>query len=313
MKNMDRQKIRDEIDFKELLKSPLRLYGWFFVYFFLIVLALGIFFGSKLIPISFNEQTVGVNDSTIVKKEIIEKKGGIIPAVDLTSIKNPTNDMISKGKELFDANCKSCHGESGLGDGPAGLMLNPKPRNFHQADGWTNGRTIDALYKTLQEGIISRGMAAYEYLPPSQRFEIIHYIRTFAEFPAITDEQVNQLNTTYNLSAGTVQPNQIPVEKAAKLIMDEKSNIKSRIDAIKQNILIKGNEETKHLLQTYSCDLDKVLFTIMDNSDKTPEKIYQVIKYAPIEHGFNPSIVRLPFDQFRIIISSVNAQINRQQ
>ena len=184
---MEKQKIRDEIDFKELLRSPLRLYGWFFVYFFLLILVFGIFFGHKLIPISYNQQNVSATDLSNVKLDLVEKKGGIIPAVDLGALKNPTKEMISRGKELYDANCKSCHGDNGLGDGPAGMVLNPKPRNFTALDDWTNGRTIDALYKTLQEGILSRGMAAYEYLSPSDRFDILHYLRTFAEYPVITE------------------------------------------------------------------------------------------------------------------------------
>lgn len=307
--NMDKQKIRDEINFKELIKSPVRLYGWFFVYFFLLLLIFGIFFGDKLIPISFNVQNVGIADSANVKKEIVEKKGGVIPAVDLTSIKNPTAEMIAKGKELYDANCKSCHGDNGSGDGSAGLMLNPKPRNFHQTDGWTNGRTIDAMYKTLQEGIITRGMAAYEYLPPSQRFDIIHYIRTFAEFPGITDEQVNQMNSAYNLSAGTIQPNQIPIDKAVNLILSEQDFLNMKVESIKQNLTNKRDDLTANLLRAYSNNIEKSLYTIVSNSQKSFDQVFQMIKYAPLDFGFNPSVVRIPLDQFRLIVDYVKAQI----
>lgn len=306
--NMDKQKIRDEIDFKELLKSPLRLYGWFFVYFFLLLLIFGIFFGHKLIPISFNEQKVGIVDSTKFKKEIVEKKGGIIPAVDLAAVKSPTNEMIAKGKELYDANCKSCHGDNGLGDGPAGLMLNPKPRNFHEVDGWTNGRTIDEMYKTLQVGIISKGMAAYEYLPPSQRFDIIHYVRTFADFPAITDDQINQLNTTYNLSAGTVQPNQIPVSKATKLFINEQDLVNTKIKALKLSLVDKKDDPAANLLRLHSANIDKVFYTFISNPQKPSEQIFQMIKFAPVDFGFNPSIVRIPLEQFRLIVDFVKAQ-----
>ena len=34
------------------------------------------------------------------------------------------------GKALFDANCASCHGVSGKGDGPVGAALTPAPRDF---------------------------------------------------------------------------------------------------------------------------------------------------------------------------------------
>lgn len=304
---MEKQKIRDELDFKELLKSPLRLYGWFFVYFFVIILAFGIFFGHKLIQISFNEQNVSAPDISNIKLELDQKKGGITPAVDLNSVKNPTSEMIAKGKELYDANCKSCHGDNGLGDGPAGLVLNPKPRNFHETEGWTNGRTLDALYKTLQEGILSRGMAAYEYLTPSDRFNIIHYIRTFTDYPEITDGQIAQLNTAYNLSAGTVQPNQIPVVKAVRKILDENLIIQSKISTAKTKI-----EESKKvlgaaLLLSNSNNLERILSSFAGGSFGSFEKYYQIVKNAPLSFGFNPSIVRVTVSDMRLIYEYLNS------
>lgn len=304
---MEKQKIRDEIDFKELLKSPLRLYGWFFVYFFVILLAFGIFFGHKLIQISFNEQNVSAPDISNIKLDLDEKKGGITPAVDLNSVKNPTAEMIAKGKELYDANCKSCHGDNGLGDGPAGLLLNPKPRNFHETEGWTVGRILDALYKTLQEGILSRGMAAYEYLPPSDRFNIIHYIRTLADYPEITDEQIEQLNAQYNLSAGTVQPNQIPVEKAISKILDENLDIQARIAVAKTRIEESKSDQGAVLLLSYSNSLDRILYSFAGSSFGSFEKYHQFVKNAPLNFGFNPSIVRVTDSEMRLIYEYLNS------
>lgn len=298
---MEKQKIRDEIDFKELLKSPFRLYGWFFVYFFLLLLVLGIFFGHKLIPISFNEQNISVPDISNVKLDLVEKKGGIIPAVDLSTLKNPSEKMISKGKELFDANCKSCHGDNGLGDGPAGMMLNPKPRNFHDSGAWTNGRTIDAIYKTLQEGIISRGMAAYEYLSPSDRFDIIHYMRTFADFPVITDEQINNMNIAYNLSAGTIQPNQIPVEKAIEKILVDGEDILSRVQNAKIKIENSKNLPGATLLQAHSFDLDKTLYLFGGNRLLTFDNYYSLLKNDPRSFGYNQSVMRISSADLRTI------------
>ena len=38
------------------------------------------------------------------------------------------------GKGPFEANCSSCHGLTGKGDGPVGAALNPKPRDFSVGD-----------------------------------------------------------------------------------------------------------------------------------------------------------------------------------
>lgn len=37
---------------------------------------------------------------------------------------------LKRGRELFAANCTSCHGATGAGDGPAAASLDPKPANF---------------------------------------------------------------------------------------------------------------------------------------------------------------------------------------
>jgi mono/diheme cytochrome c family protein len=74
------------------------------------------------------------------------------------------SDLVAKGKEVYETNCASCHGPNGAGDGPAGAALNPKPRNFAQADGWKNGKTKEGIIKTLKEGIAGSGMVAYPHL-----------------------------------------------------------------------------------------------------------------------------------------------------
>ena len=42
-------------------------------------------------------------------------------------------DAIAKDKEQYTAICLACHGEKGLGDGPAGAALNPKPGKIGRA------------------------------------------------------------------------------------------------------------------------------------------------------------------------------------
>ncbi|MDH7603262.1 MAG: cytochrome c, partial [Melioribacter sp.] len=285
-------KIEEEINFKELLKSPIRLFGWIFPIYLLLILILGIYFALHLNRISFNEKTIGITDTTNIKKDIVEKKGMIITPVDFESIKNPTKEMLSKGKELYDINCKSCHGEQGMGDGPAGLSMNPKPRNLHSKEGWTNGRTIDAMYKTLHEGIIKNGMPAFEYINPNDRFNIILYIRTLADFPEITNNQLNELKLTYKLDQNLILPNQIPVEKAEMLIANENKIFIDKLSKMK-GLLITSDELGARLIKDNSYDIEKVLYTFITLKERTFDLYIKIVTQEPLLIGYKPSIVRL--------------------
>ncbi len=287
------KKPEDEIKFRELLKNPIRLFGWIFPLFLVLILALGIYFVKHLNDISFNVQTVDVPDSTFIKKDIEMKKGGIIAAVDLELVKSPTPEFISKGKELFDANCKSCHGDNGIGDGPAGAALVKKPRNFHSTDGWTNGRNIDQMYKTLQEGITKNGMPAYEYIPSSDRFAIISYIRTFAKFPEITYDQLIPLDAAYNLSSGTTVPNTIPVEIAENKLVEESSSQNDLLLRSESKIFTTQENPGADLLKKSSVDYNKIFSTfIRSNASVSMEKYVSAVLANPISAGFKPTVAQ---------------------
>jgi high-affinity iron transporter len=84
--------------------------------------------------------------------------------------------LISAGKELFAAQCVSCHGAGGGGDGVAAAGLNPKPRNFKAAEGWKAGRKASQIFNTLTKGL--NQMPAFGTLPSDDRWALAHYVRT---------------------------------------------------------------------------------------------------------------------------------------
>jgi len=290
----EKKKPEDEIKFKELFKDPLRLFGWVFPYFIIVILILGIYFVKNLTGISFNEQTVSVADTTNVKKEIPMKKGGVMAPVNLNLAKSPTPEFVAKGKELYNNTCKACHGDNGTGDGPAGAALNPKPRNFHETTGWKNGRSIDQMYKTLQEGIPGSGMTAYEYLPPVDRFAVISYIRTLAQFPEVTDQQISSLDGTYKLSSGSNTPNQIPVSLAERKLIDENLETNQQYFRFQSKVNLSQDNPGAQMVKKYSINLMKVYTSFLRaDGNRNYDKFVDNVIANPINSGFRPSVVEL--------------------
>jgi len=88
------------------------------------------------------------------------------------------SQSLKEGKKLYKQQCVVCHGDSGKGDGVAGLALSPKPASFssenfkNESDGaifWkiSNGRSPMAAYKDI--------------LTEEQRWLLITYIRSISK------------------------------------------------------------------------------------------------------------------------------------
>jgi cytochrome c553 len=54
-------------------------------------------------------------------------------------------------RETFKNTCAPCHGESGKGDGPGSVALNPKPRNYTDKE-WQAKVTDADIKKVIQYG-----------------------------------------------------------------------------------------------------------------------------------------------------------------
>lgn len=95
--------------------------------------------------------------------------------------KNPvasSPESIAKGKEIFTKNCATCHGDSGKGDGPAGVALDPKPRDFTAGD-FKYGNDDSNLMRTIMEGVPNTGMAAWDgRMDEKDAWTVIHYVKS---------------------------------------------------------------------------------------------------------------------------------------
>ena len=93
-----------------------------------------------------------------------------------------TQESVERGSALFAANCASCHGETGAGDGPLADSLPAPPANFtvhvpFHSDG--------VLYAWITDGIRGTGMPAWSpQLSDQERWDLVNFLRANFDLPA---------------------------------------------------------------------------------------------------------------------------------
>ena len=96
---------------------------------------------------------------------------------------NPFNgkaDAAEAGKAVYQANCASCHGDKGLGDGPAGANLNPKPAPLAEpAKNDPDGELLWLISEGVPAGEPGSTMPAWKgVLTEDQIWQVVTYLRT---------------------------------------------------------------------------------------------------------------------------------------
>jgi mono/diheme cytochrome c family protein len=323
---MDKKpEFKDEVDFRDLLRKPWKLFGYSYIYFLLILTALGISYMENITVIGKNSvmPTVLVDSSSFVQ-DIPYESPKSLPPVDVMKVATPTPDLIGKGRDLFRANCSSCHGDDGQGDGPVAITLNPKPRNFHSLAGWTNGSKISQIYKTLQDGVPGTGMASFSYMPPLDRFALIHYARSFAtgpvdgaSQPTDTPQELEALETTYQLSKGVNTPGQIPVTKAIRIIEREAAPEVANVSELVKDARDPRSGAGLEVFDRVARDKSKIFAGLLYNNTSSLQSIDQFTKAVtanPIQLGFKAEVVQLSSSEWMALyqfISGLKAQRGR--
>lgn len=85
---------------------------------------------------------------------------------------------LAEGRRIFERSCAACHGTAGLGDGPAGAKLTPRP----PAIGTTAlmaGVTPAMMFRITSIGIAGTPMAGFAgVLTPEQRWNVVAYVNS---------------------------------------------------------------------------------------------------------------------------------------
>lgn len=94
-----------------------------------------------------------------------------------TPAREPAGEV--SGQAVYSANCATCHGETGEGDGPAAVGLEPPPAD-HTDDVWVTGDgSIEAIVNTIENGSPGTAMIAWEgTLTEAQIDAVARYVKS---------------------------------------------------------------------------------------------------------------------------------------
>jgi high-affinity iron transporter len=91
---------------------------------------------------------------------------------------------VAEGQKLYQANCASCHGARALGDGPAGVALNPRPPALGSANAMRDVSPA-MMFRKISVGVRGTAMVAFApTLSPEQRWNIVTYLRSLHYAPS---------------------------------------------------------------------------------------------------------------------------------
>jgi high-affinity iron transporter len=85
---------------------------------------------------------------------------------------------LAEGRQIFRQSCASCHGVAGMGDGPAGERMHPRPPAIGTA-AQMKGVTPAMMFRITSIGISGTPMAGFAgVLTPEQRWNVVAYVNS---------------------------------------------------------------------------------------------------------------------------------------
>jgi mono/diheme cytochrome c family protein len=236
--------------------------------------------------------------------DVAMRKGKRLAPIDVRKAVVSTDKARKEGVELYTATCASCHGEKGLGDGPSGATLDPKPRNLAVLAGWEAGTRLSDVFRTITLGLEGTQMSAYDYLSHEERFAIAHHVQTLGSgHTADSDTSLARLDKQFSLSQGAKEPNIIPLSVAVDKVIAEAKAVPTSPDSstlAKLNTAAPGGESLfRRIVSTEA----RASYTLVADSSwiESPDRFRAVVTSGAPANGFKANASLLTVDEWRTL------------
>lgn len=124
-------------------------------------------------------EAVTRKDDAKVVAELARRTSSLLLAAYPVPVAPRKLPEIRKGQALYQAQCASCHGASGGGDGALAASLDPKPIAFTDRERAAT-RSLMALYQVVSQGVPGTSMPAFNTLSEDDRWALAWYVGTLA-------------------------------------------------------------------------------------------------------------------------------------
>ena len=242
-----------------------------------------------LLTLSSSSDTRKVDFRKPHPAEVQPSLGRPIPPMDVAAALKVSSAAIAAGKTIYQAQCSTCHGPDGLGNGQAGASLDPKPRNFAASEAWKNGFSIVTIFDTLSEGLAS--MPSFDFLAPEQRFSLAHYVQSLGAFDhgPEPEDAVQYLDSKYQLSRGGREPNRIPLSAALENALTEKIDAEIRMPSASDQ------SAAASLVRRMVKSPERVSAVLGQLSSKGEDMAYikRIVESGAPANGFSPEVALL--------------------
>ncbi|MGY2223620.1 FTR1 family protein [Pseudomonas gingeri] len=131
-------------------------------------------------------------DGTLVARQARQLGARLAVTYEVSQAPAITPDP-SRGAPLYAQQCSVCHGDTGAGDGPAGVGLTPPPANLRDA-ARLDRLSLYGIYNTLTLGVEGTDMPSFaDQLDERQRWDLATYIAGFSAAPVAKSDKAYNL------------------------------------------------------------------------------------------------------------------------